>query len=325
MMTMLNCIVAAVISVAGQSTGGAEAIATLKIYLPREAVVESERIDLGAVGIIRGEDSAVRRASQVAVGKFSTAGQQMVIDRTTVLAMLASAGMNAGEVVISGAESVAVRRNEDVIESERIVAVAQEFVREHLKDPTASITPITRPKPWVIQKTAGDVRLAARAHAYSTPSRPRVWVDVLAGDTIQATLEIAFGVEYRHRRVVAAADIAEGEVIDANNVCIETTAASYPPSAESAPPFGMIAKRAVRKGTTIRENMIGPETPPAVIKRRQVVLVKVETTLLLVSSFGEAMDDGKTGDLIRVKVNGGRDAKIIVARVQNDGSVSPVT
>ena len=297
---------------------------TLKIYLPREAVVVGERIDLGAVGVVRGDEAAAARALPVAVGRFSAAGQQMVIDRATILAMLASAGIDTRAVAISGAESVTVRRDEDVIAPERFIAAARAFVEEQLKDPSVSgMTVISRPKPWVIENPAADVRLAPKAHPYSIPSRPRVWVEVVVDGEAQTGCEVAFCLRYKHQRIVATADIAEGDPITTANVKVETVETSYAPHAETPAPYGMVARRAIRKNSLIRDGMVGPEVPPAVIKRRQVVLVKLETPLLLVSSFGEAMEDGGTGDLIRVRVNSGRDAKIIVTQIQNDGTVSP--
>ncbi len=323
MKAIKHAIVAAALAAA--VAGSAESPSpVLRIYLPRDAVVQGERIELQAIGVVRGHETAVRTAMPVAVGRFSTAGQQMVIDRETILAMLASAGIDAAQVAISGADSVTVRRDEDVIAPERFIAVAETFAREQLKDqPIESLAAITRPRPWVVPKTAGEVRLVPKTHPYSTPSRPRVWIEVVAGEDVQTAYEIAFSVAYKHSRILAAADIAEGQVIDANNVRVETLHASYPPPPETLQPYGMVARRAIPKDTVIRQAMIGPEIPPTVIKRRQVVLVKFETPLLLVSSFGEAMDDGRTGELIRVRVNSGKDAKIIVTRIQNDGTVSP--
>lgn len=319
-------LVAALASAAGPSAGAIDASSppALKIYLPREALVQGERIELGALGILRGDEALARRAASVAVGRFSVAGQQIVIDRATILAMLASAGIDAHTAAISGADSVTVRRNEDVVPPERFIAVAQAFMEEHLKGHApGDITVITRPKPYVITKPAGDVRLAPRAHPYSTPSRPRAWVDVVVDGKVRDEREIAFSIRYTHQRIVATADIAEGEVITTRNVGVETVETSLAPPPDMPAPYGLVARRAMRKGAVIRETMVGPELPPVVIKRRQVVLVKFETPLLLVSSFGEAMEDGKAGDLIRVKVNSGKDAKMIVTRIGADGTVSP--
>jgi flagella basal body P-ring formation protein FlgA len=319
---MAAALVAACIG--GGSAADKGSMGALRVYLPREAVVEGEQIVLGAVGIIRGDEAAVKQAAPVALGKFAMAGQQMVINRATILSVLASAGIDTEKVMISGAETITVRRNEDVITSERFLAVAQAFLEEQLKDkPVDGIVAISRPKPWVMQKTTGEVRLIAKEHPYSIPSRPRVWVEVVAGGEVLTGCEVVFSLRYKEQRYTAKEDIAEGDVISKENVAVVTVETSHVPQ-EQPSPYGMVARRAIRKNSVIREGMVGPKLPPTVIQRRRAVVVKYETPLLLVSSIGEALDEGKPGDMIRVRVNSGKDAKIIVTRVGNDGTVSPV-
>ena len=50
---------------------GASDGSALRIYLPREAQVHSDIIKLGNVSIIRGEDSLVAKANEIALGKLS--------------------------------------------------------------------------------------------------------------------------------------------------------------------------------------------------------------------------------------------------------------
>ena len=54
-----------------------------------------------------------------------------------------------------------------------------------------------------------------------------------------------------------------------------------------------------------------------------MVLIKLETPLLTVTSIGEAMMDGTTGEFIKVKVGSGRDAREINARIKSDGTLEP--
>jgi flagella basal body P-ring formation protein FlgA len=68
--------------------------------------------------------------------------------------------------------------------------------------------------------------------------------------------------------------------------------------------------------------MVAPVKPAVVIKRNQNVVIRIERPLLMVTAIGKAMNDGRTGEYIRVRnLNSQR---IILARVKEDGTVEPV-
>ncbi len=306
-------------SVAGSKTTG------LKIYLLREVVAKDEMIDLATVGIVRGEDVAASTAGSVGLGKFSLAGQEIVIDRATILGRLASSGIDTTGIVISGAEQVKVRREEKAVSSDRFVEIAREFLVKRLKGiSVCKITATSKPQGKVVGKKDKDFTLVPRMSKYSTASRPKVWVCFVLNGVEQGGCEVAFSLKYNCRRAVATVDIGVGSVLNAENVKIETRESPTPEGKGWVSPYGLIAKRAITKGTVVRSDIAGPAEMPVVIKRRQTVLVKVETMGFYVSSFGEAMEDGKVDQFIRVKMNSGRNARTIIGKVWSDGSVRPV-
>jgi len=57
----------------------------LQIYLPREIAIKNKYLSLGQVSIIRGPESLVSKASEIALGQISVPGQKIVISREMVL------------------------------------------------------------------------------------------------------------------------------------------------------------------------------------------------------------------------------------------------
>ena len=296
----------------------------LKIYLPREVVVKSDVLELGSIGIVRGEDAAVATANSVSLGKFSVTGQRIVLDRATILSRLASSGIKSKDVVISGASLVTVRREEGSVDGVRIIRVAREFLEKRLNGTVSEAVAITRPKNCVLADRGGEIELVPRMSKYSSNVRPKIWVAVVQDGVEKEGFEISFSLKYKSRRAVTTAEISSGETISKENVKIETMEASTPESSGWSSPYGMVAKRLIRKGTTLKGDIVGPLELPVVIKRRQTVMVKVETGALHITSFGEAIEDGKVGQFIRVKMGTNREARTIVGKVGSDGSVSPV-
>jgi len=296
---------------------------TLRIYLPREVVVKADSIQLGAVGVMQGDDSVVAKAQQIGLGRFALTGQQIVIDRLTILSRLASNGIKAQEVSLSGAERVTVKREEKVISGRRFVEVASAFLKAQAGyELVSDIALVRKPKDWVLADDNGEIRLVARLGKYSRKDKARVWVGVVRDGVETGGCEVGFDLKYKRRRVVAAVDLGVGAVLSPENVKVETIMASTPEAAGWSVPYGQVAKRPIKKGAVITGNVVGPVEPPVVIKRRQTVVMKIETGGLYVSAVGVALSDGKVGQYIRVK--GPNNSRIVVVKVKADGTVEPV-
>jgi flagella basal body P-ring formation protein FlgA len=121
---------------------------------------------------------------------------------------------------------------------------------------------------------------------------------------------------------VAAKDIAAGALLGPDNVRIETTQADSPSPAEPPPVLGMVAAAAIPAGTVIQPSLM--KAPPAVVvvRRNQTVVMKIRGEGFTITVVGQAMQDGRLGDLIRVQNVDSR--RVVTARVQEDGSVIPL-
>jgi len=306
------------------AAAGAAVAPRLSIYLPREAVVAGDLVEMGKVGIVRGDDSLVAKAQTVRLGRFAVTGQQITLDRRTILGCLTAEGMDARSIDLRGAEQVIVRRNEQVINADRFIAAARAQLDQTMpKGAAAKVEVTSKPQPWAIAAGAKDVQLRPRPPAYPSRGVARIVVDVVADGLTVGHREIAFTVRYERRRAVAAADIPAGTLLGPENTRIETIEASEPEPKDWSPPFGRVAKRRIRQGGPVEDiQAAAPETPTAV-KRRQKVVVKFETSGLLVSALGEALDEGKTGEFVKVKMGTASDARIITARIRGDGTLEP--
>ncbi len=297
----------------------------LRIYLPREVQVNDDFIELASVGIIRGDRALVSKAGSIGLGKFAVTGQQIIIDRVTILSRLASAGINSHEVVFTGVEKVKVRRDEEVISGERFSEVARSFLMTQID--TASVVQINlvgKQKDWILPKGTGEVKLVPKMNRYSTKSKAKVWVSVMQEGTEIGGYEVAFNLKYKCRKAVALVDIRAGIMISSDNVKIVTEEVSLPEPSDWSAPYGLVAKRNIRKGDIVHINTVGPVEPTVIIKRKQMVVVKIETPGLTVSSLGEALSDGKVGEYIKVRMGMNRNARQIVAQVKPNGIVVPV-
>ena len=324
---------------ANNKTNDSQKDSTLQIYLLREVTIKDSCLGsqtrnnafgvplrLGQVGIIRGnppEDGLAAKASEIILGQISIPGQEIVIDRQMVLSGLARNGIPTSKVTLTGAEKITVRQQRQTISSGEFVTLASSFLERN--PPGASVcqwNPIRTPKDFVIGEMDKDIRFSPRLVQSSARSQARVEIGVLSGGKRIGVREVTFRLKYNCHRAVALADIPTGAVISPENVKIEKTVSDYPEPVNWRSPYGLLAKRPLSASTVLRPHMVGPLKSPIIVKRNQNVVIRIQRPGLLVTAIGKTMQEAHAGEYI--KVRNADSQRIILARVNEDGTVEPV-
>ncbi|UCF14880.1 MAG: flagellar basal body P-ring formation protein FlgA [Phycisphaerales bacterium] len=295
----------------------------LRIYLPREVTVKDSSLSLGQISIVRGRESLTAKANKIALGRFSVPGQEIVLDRHMILSRLACNGIPASRVSLTGAEKIRVKQKFKIIRRDQFVTAARSFLEvKSPQDSGRTWNLIRAPKDFVVSGVAKGVTFSPRLVASKIKNQARVEIAVLCDDKKIGIREVIFDLKYACRQAVAKADIAAGAVIDPNNVRIDVRASSRPERTDWKSPYGLFAKRALRADTVIRPHMIGPAKSPIIVKRNQSVVIRIENPAFLITAAGVALVDGKAGE--NIKVRNVDSQRIIVARINDDGTVEPV-
>lgn len=298
----------------------------LRIYLPTEKTMETDMPQLGQIALLLGDAELVQAAAIVNVGQFAATGQQLTIDRQTVLSCLASAGIDARHVQFNGAESVCVKRLEQTVAASRFFETARLFLESLPGESKASFKLLRPAQDLVIAEPSANIELAARLSGPQSSGTQRVTVAVMDGSVEIARQELLFTAQYERKRVVALQRLGAGAELTTENTRVETYLSNLPEEGEMFSPYGMVASKAIEAGRAIEPALVQPKTVPLMVKRQQQVVLRIDTDVLLVSAYGEAMEDGRIGDLIRVR-RGSRqtnDERFVVGRVMQDGTVQPV-
>lgn len=298
----------------------------LQVYLPREVVIDGDIIQLGEIGVIRGDEGPTEAMRGVLLGKISVPGQKIVLDRRTILSRLACSGIKTSEVSLTGAERVEVKRKEQVITGRELIEAADAFLKANLPGRSkCQWRPARTPKDVIVPAAAGqgagEVKLSARMTPGRSVQQVTVKVAVIrAGEQI-ATRQVPFEMEYKCKRAIALVDIAAGGLINPKNVKVETVTADYPQRRWRSP-YGLVAKRALSANSVIRPDAVVPANAPIVVKRGKAVLIRVELPGLCITAIGQALQDGRAGEYIKVRNMDSQ--RIIGVRINQDGTVEPV-
>lgn len=295
----------------------------IKIHLPREVVIQDSNISLGEIGILRADSAIVNSINDITLGRLSVPGQTIVIDRNTILSRLASNGIKKRRILFSGAKAVSVKRKSETITADDYVKAAEDFLKRNLNSKNLRWYLIKKPTDTHIDFSGDDYSLKTYFDRFSNEYQKRVIVQILNdGKTIDKQCVI-FGLQYKCSQAVAKTDIPKGTVISPENIELRDIYRNRPDT-NFRMPFGLVAVRDIKAGDTIKSNHISKPKPEKIIKRNDTIIVSISTDGMSLTVPGRAMQDGYLGDIIKVKVQVTKEARTIVARVRENGTVEPI-
>jgi flagella basal body P-ring formation protein FlgA len=296
----------------------------MQIYMPRTIKVDCDQMKLGQVVLIRFEDAKLAtQAAEVTMGRGPFAGEELAIDRNTILCRLGASGIRTDAIKFAGSTTTTVTRTQKVIEAAQLTKAAEECIQAEHPAPAGAKWRASGTVRDMVLQVAGPVKLQAQLVGKPSDQAAKVLVAAGADGAEARRVELALCMEYTCKQTVALKDIAVGEMLTPQNVKVDVIAASSP--REWANPFGMVAVRAIKSGNILANNVFGAAkgAPAAlIVKRGQTVVMKIEGAGFIVSAIGAAQEDGHAGDSIKVRnVDSNR---IITAKVNDDGTVAPV-
>jgi flagella basal body P-ring formation protein FlgA len=295
---------------------------TLEIYLPREITIKTDSPKLGQVSIIQGQQALAAKAGEIALGRIAMSGQEITIDRSTVMSRLACNGIPASEVKLTGAEKITVKRQQQIIQGSKFVEIASSFLRDNpVNASVRQWDPMRAPKDLIVVGTNKEVNLSPRIVSSST-NRVKVKVTAISDGKEMGSREVTFRLKYNCRRAVASVRILAGTTLCPENVKIEEGLSNNPELSGWKPPYGLVAKRTITTNTVIGPNLLVAARPEILLKRNKTVIIRVEKAGLLVTAIGKTMQKGCTGEYIKVRNIDSQ--RIIVARINEDGTVEPI-
>jgi flagella basal body P-ring formation protein FlgA len=295
----------------------------LQIYLPREVAVKGSDIKLGRVSVIRGEDALVSKAGETALGRISIPGQKIVIDRPLLLSRLVCSGIPASKVQLSGAENITVKRQEQIIKGSDFIEPAITFLKGKLPaDSVCQMDPVQIPDDLIIPKENEDIKFTPLLVGSTSSNVAKVRIVVSQFGRQIGSREITFRLKYNRRKAVTTVNIQAGTIINPENTKIENTISNYPESVEWKPPYGLVARRKLPANTVLRPSMLSQPRSEVIIKRNQNVVIRVDKPELMVTAVGKALQEARGGEYIKVRNIDSQ--RIILARVNEDGTVEPI-
>jgi flagella basal body P-ring formation protein FlgA len=297
----------------------------LRIYLPREVRIEGSAVTLGDVAVVRGEPNIVEKAQAINLGRLVVPGQDMVISKAMILGRLAGSGFETGDVEMTGAQKVVVTQSRQIIRAEKITEEAKVFLKKNFPDKSVCrYEVIGSVDDFVLPVDAKRIELQSSLVADGRRDGIKVNVAVITDGRVAGICEVKFRQNYFCRQAVALRDIQQGEIITKDNVEVTQKVSRTAEPSDWQTPYGLSAKRPISENSLVTPGMVGPVQREVLVRRNRHVAVIYEQPGLSVTAVGKAMEDGRAGDYIKVRMQIKDSPRIIYAKVKENGTVEPL-
>jgi len=307
----------------GASALAAGPAAVLRVHLPETITVREPALRLGNVCVPACDDAALlQQAQQVELGRAPLAGEKLVVDRRTILSRLATAGIHANRVQITGAPAVSVSRDEQVFPAEGVLKAAEEYLGANRPGPAGCGWRLVRRPDALVAPRGDHLQLSARLSDEAALGLLRVEVAVMDGDQKVAATCADFKLSYPTRQAVATCEILPGTALSDQNVRLEDVMSERPADPNWASPVGLIASGRIARGAVISAGMFVRPQPRMLVRRNQGVTMRIEGFAFVLSMSGICLQDGRCGDVVRVR--NADSQRVVSAQVMPDGSVRPL-
>jgi flagella basal body P-ring formation protein FlgA len=300
MVSPIRIVLMAILSLLLTQAGGASADV---LELKAEAVVQGDTFCLEEIATIHpGPVIPAETMARVEIGEAPRAGEKLVVSRKSLIQALGRKGFATGNIQLSGAAETVIIRASQTISAGTVHNLVRQHIMAHMpwSEKDAEIHQIRGARDFIMPTGKLYHRVIPQQNTDYLGVTPfQVISRAENGDERQqwvtAEIRVSVPVVIARHPVERLTHIGPADVkIDRRNLASlssDTTA-----SVEQV--IGKRTRRKIRAGEPVRLSQI--ELPP-VVKRGDLVTLRVETSSFLLTAKGKVLENGRPGETVRVE------------------------
>jgi flagella basal body P-ring formation protein FlgA len=299
------------------------------VRLRGEAAVPSRLLTVGDVAELTGGVPLLRdNLARLDLTDVPRDRSSVTVTRKQLLYRMKLSGVPEELFRVEGRESIQVNLRIRPIRPEEVVAEARKALEARLPWPPAEVVidlvgPVTAPLPSV----AGDelVIIKAELHPGQRPvGRVQMDVRVFVQGEVRLSLPVLFQVRPCTKTVVCRRRVEKGEALDDSSVYLEEQPVDQKSRYALAPEAvkGARARHALVPGQVILQTDVEAGEKPSnavLVRAQESVKIQIRIGDLKVTAAGQALQEGRQGQLIRVQNVDSK--KLLLGRVVAAGLV----
>jgi flagella basal body P-ring formation protein FlgA len=289
-----------------------DAVEGLQVILQEHAIVTDSRVLLGDIAALDGDPVLVSAASGLTVRRLPGVGSWIVDARAVRALVRRQLGADAS---VDG--SATVVREAEVVTATRIEEAAMAHLMTRRDDREVDVSILRHPVALSVPAAESPVSLEAEPLSAAWWGQVPYRVRLMRGDVEVGRTLVVFRVNSWREVPVAARDLSRGHTLSLQDFAMRRVRvrAGQGDDADAVSPedlAGWVLQCAVAAGTPI-DRVAAKPLPD--VERGSTVVVVYKGTSFDLTTHGEALTAGRTGDRIQVRVNDGRVVEGSVAGV----------
>jgi flagella basal body P-ring formation protein FlgA len=278
------------------------------IVLRDAATVSGSQVRIGDIADLQEcEQEERERIARLDLAELPLSSQPIHVTQQQIGFRLQLAGLDAGSYRLQGSSCVRVSRPKSEGLEAKIAAVARQSLEQKLSGQTEDYR-IEQAQAVVLpplSADSSDIHLEAEVRSQIIPPcRVAVDVGIYVRGARRNSVLVYLDVKKLQPVPVAIRHIESGETFSADNVRLERIAVANPQNiaVSSAGLMGRRARRPMSAGHPIEPEDLEPDTQVAAVVRANDLVHLIATVgPMQVKTRGQAMQDGRIGQLIQVR------------------------
>jgi len=272
------------------------------IRVLKKAEIEDDKMLLGKIAVIKGEDSElVQKLRAIVVGSAPLPGKSRRIDEHYIKIRLKQNGVDLSRIILEVPEKNEISRGFIEISRERIEKIAMDFI--YKKIPYEK----NRVRVKKIRVNRGVVLPKGRVtcKVVSPPNMDFFGLIPLSiffnvNGVFQKKFLVTVDIEVLTEVVVTKRPIGRYKMITGDDICLQKRDLSNLSSniiTNLEDVLGKRAKRAINAKTVLRADLV---EFPSLVRRGDIVSIIAESDSLRITALGEVKEKGRKGQRVRV-------------------------
>lgn len=290
------------------------------VRLAPETTIENDRIELGKIARISGEEEQIERLKSISLGYAPSVGMLRELTKDRINLAISAAGFSAKEYTLESPTKIIVRREAQSISEDILREAVEKAVSEQLKTEGVNFKIVRLDLPAKIEIPSGDVSVKADLGNSRNIFAPfSISLEIQIDKKIVRRVSAMTQIEAYADVLVTTRDLKLGEKVSEADVKIENrllqkSLANYLRNAANL--RGVNLTKNLSAGSELTTDSI---VAGAVIKTGDLVQIQAQSENLKILINGEARTNGKIGD--RISVKNSQSGAILQAVVMDEKTV----
>jgi len=273
----------------------------LEITVKQSATVKGELIRLGDIAQFDpADDSRVSKLSLIEISSAPIPGADSTINKNLLIYKINPFISGNKDILIRIPESLVIHRSAQIISAERLQEIFTGYIKDRSECPEGQIRFEDINTPGSIALPEGSLAWEVQGKSSDLIGNISLTIEFRIDDRFVKKVPVSGKVSISRETIKAGRRIERGQIISADDITLANENSLQIRKDSIINKEDIIGKRAIRTIQADQTILSGMLENAPLVKKGDKVIIKAENTEFKITTSGEALQDGRTGDQVQV-------------------------